>query len=132
MFRLSSAVGVLLLAVAIAAPASAADPVQLRIAAVDPSDFPIVRVVATAADSAGRPLANFNATDLLVTEDGRPQRASLQRVGEQQPLALALALDVSGSMTGKPLTDAKAALAGFVGSLTAIDSAALVTFNASV
>lgn len=116
----------------LAAPAWAAGPVQVRITAIDPGDYPNVRVVASITDAAGKPIDGLRATDVLVSEDGRPQRAALERVGETQPLVLVLVLDVSGSMSGKPLADAKAALNVLVGSLAAGDSAAFVTFNSTV
>ena len=132
MSRLVAALCAVSLVLLLAAPAWAAGPVQVRITAVDPSDYPNVRVVASITDAAGKPIDGLRATDVLISEDGRPQRAALERVGETQPLVLVLVLDVSGSMAGKPLADAKAALNVLVSSLAVGDSAAFITFNSGV
>lgn len=132
MSRLIAAFCVIALGVLLGAPALAAGPVQIRVTGVDASAYPDVRLVASITDAAGKPVDGLRATDVLISEDGRPQRAGLERVGEKQPLALVLALDVSGSMAGKPLADAKAALNVLVGSLAAGDSAAFITFNTAV
>lgn len=132
MSKVFAALCALSLGLLLAAPAWAAGPVQIRITAIDPGDYPNVRVVASITDATGKPIDGLRATDTLISEDGRPQRAALERVGETQPLVLVLVLDVSGSMSGKPLADAKAALKVLVGSLAAGDSAALVTFNSTV
>lgn len=132
MSRVFAALCAVSLSLLLAAPAWAAGPVQIRITAIDPGDYPNVRVVASITDAAGKPIDGLRATDVLISEDGRPQRAALERMGETQPLVLVLVLDVSGSMSGKPLADAKAALNVLVGSLAAGDRAAFVTFNSSV
>ncbi|HEY6957933.1 MAG TPA: VWA domain-containing protein, partial [Candidatus Limnocylindria bacterium] len=132
MSKLFRVLTVLAFALAMTAPAAAGDPVQITITGVDPSDFPTVRLVASITDAAGRPIDKVSTTDIVLSEDGRAQRSSLERVGEQQPVAVVLALDISGSMAGKPLADAKAALATLIASLGPNDSAALITFDASV
>ena len=129
MYKLGALIAALLFAVLSVVPAAGADPVQVTIVAVDPSDFPTVRLVASITDAAGHPLDGVKATDLLVSEDGRAQRGSLQTIGQRQSLALVLALDVSGSMAGKPLADAKSALMSLVNTLDPNDSVALITFN---
>lgn len=134
MSRLFAALGIALLALGLAAPlaAAAADPIQVRLTGIDPTDYPNVHAVASITDAAGRPIDGLSTSDIIVSEEGRAQRATLAPVAETRPVALVLALDVSGSMAGTPLANAKAAMTQLVASLRPIDSAAIITFNASV
>jgi tight adherence protein C len=136
MYRSLRTLGALTLVLAIGAifPAAAAadDPFRMQITLVDPSDFPNVRVVASLVDGQGRPVAGVDAGSLVVSEDGRPQRPSVEAATKVAPIALALALDTSGSMAGKPLADAKSAMRTLIESLSASDQAAIITFSSTV
>ncbi|MGH2471841.1 MAG: VWA domain-containing protein [Candidatus Limnocylindria bacterium] len=112
--------------------AAADDPFRMEITQVDPADFPNVRVVASLMDGQGRPVSGIDASSIVVSEDGRPQRASVESATKLAPIALALALDTSGSMAGKPLADAKSAMGTLIESLTAADQAAIITFSSTV
>lgn len=109
--------------------AVADDPLRLQITQVDPSDFPNVRVVASLVDGQQRPVSGIAASSILVSEDGRPQRASVEAATKVAPIALAMALDTSGSMAGTPLTDAKAAMRTLIESLQPADQGAIITFS---
>jgi tight adherence protein C len=112
--------------------ASADDPYRMQITQVDPSDFPNVRVVASLVDGQQRPVSGVDASSIVVSEDGRPQRPSIETATKVAPIALALALDTSGSMAGKPLTDAKSAMRTLIESLKPADQGAIITFSSTV
>jgi tight adherence protein C len=112
--------------------ALADDVIKLKVTQVDPSDFPNVRIVASAVDAAGKPVKGLQATDLIVSESSRAQRIGVTLANTVAPIAIAMVLDTSGSMAGKPFADAKAAMSSFVQSLGPNDQAAVVTFNTAV
>src|SRR5690242_4168725 len=131
--RLALAAGLaLLLGLAGPVVALADDVVKLNITQVDPSDFPNVRIVASAVDAQGKPVKGLQATDLIVSESSRAQRIGVELANTVTPIALALVLDTSGSMAGKPLADAKAAMKSLAQSLGPTDQAAILTFNTAV
>ena len=127
-----SAVLALVLASVFAGTAAADDPVHMQITLVDPSDFPNVRIVASLLDAQQRPVASVDAGAVVVSEDGRPQRPSVEAATKVAPIAIALALDTSGSMSGAPLADAKAAMRTLIGTLSAADQGAIITFSSTV
>ena len=112
-----------------AQPAAADDGMRIRITQVDASAFPDVRVIASVTDAQDRPVADLSAKDLIVSEDGRTQSAGAELATEFAPLAIGLVLDTSGSMAGRPIADAKAAMKQLVGTLGAKDQASVITFN---
>ena len=109
--------------------AAADDPLRMQITQVDPSDFPNVRVVASLVDAQQRPVGGIDASSIVVSEDGRPQRASVETATKVAPIALVLALDTSGSMAGTPLANAKAAMRTLIESLKPADQGAIITFS---
>ena len=111
--------------------AAADDPPRMRITQVDPSDFPNVRVVASVVDAQERPVTGIEASSIVVSEDGRPQRPSIETATKVAPIALALALDTSGSMAGRPLADAKSAMRTLIESLKPADQGAIITFSST-
>jgi tight adherence protein C len=133
MSRLPRALLSLTLAIGIAGifpgVAAADDPLRMQITQVDPSDFPNVRVVASLVDAQQRPVGGIDASSIVVSEDGRPQRASVETATKVAPIALALALDTSGSMAGAPLANAKAAMRTLIESLKPADQGAIITFS---
>src|SRR6266508_870079 len=94
--------------IAIAGFASAQSEATLAINDVDDSAFPEVKVVFS-ADRQGRPLSEIAVGNSRFEETGAPATfASIQRVTDARtPLALVLALDVSGSMDGETLAKAQ-------------------------
>ncbi|MDP9245831.1 MAG: VWA domain-containing protein, partial [Chloroflexota bacterium] len=112
--------------------AFADDTVRLNVTQVDASDFPNVRIVASAVDAQGKPVKGLQATDLKVSESSRAQRIGVDLANTVTPIALALVLDTSGSMAGKPFADAKVAMKSLAQSLGPKDQAAVVTFNTAV
>jgi len=109
--------------------ALADDPLRIKITQVDAAAYPDVHFAVSIFDSQDRPVSNLSPSEIFVSEQGRPQTVTLEPASRNTPVALALALDTSGSMAGRTLVDAKAALALLVRSLGPEDTAAIVTFN---
>ncbi len=115
-----------------ASSASADDGTHIVVTKLDVSEFPQVRIVASVTDAQGRPLKGLTAADLTVSEGGIPQQASIELASQSAPVAVALVLDTSGSMLGRPLADAKAAMISLIQALGPTDKAAVITFEANV
>jgi tight adherence protein C len=120
------------LSLALPAPAVAEDPLRVQIGNVDSSAFPLVRLVARVTDAEGRPVRGLTPAQVQILEQGEPRQAEVELASEVAPVVLVLALDVSGSIAGRPLADAKAAIASMVQALGPQDRAALVTFSDQV
>ena len=73
MSRLLAAALAAIFAAGLLAPAAAMadDGVKLNVTQVDASDFPNVRIVASAVDAQGKPVKGLQATDLIVSESPR-------------------------------------------------------------
>lgn len=118
--------------VAATQPALADDPLRIRITQVDATNFPDVRVVASIVDAQDRPVSGLAAREIVLSEEGSTQSASVEVSAESAPIALALVLDTSGSMLGRPLADAKSAMGQLIRSLGPNDQSAVLTFNSVV
>jgi len=89
----------------------------------------VVMVTATVRDADGRLITGLTASDFRVSDNGDPQ-ALTQFVTDRVPVSLGILLDVSESMTGRRIEDARLALRRFVSDLLdPEDEAFLVTFN---
>lgn len=89
----------------------------------------LVTTAVTVRDAEGRLVINLQQADFIVEEDGVAQPIT-QFTKERVPVSLALALDVSDSMRGQRMVDARAALANFLDVLLAPeDEASLLGFN---
>ena len=128
---------VLLAALVLAFPAPAAvaaEPVTVNIASLDDSQFPNLTAVVDVLDVntlpvAGLSLDNFRAT----VGDEAAQITDLQTaVDANVSLAIVLVVDVSGSMEGDPLAQARTAANEFVSGLSPQDTVAVLTFSDSV
>ncbi|MFQ5946622.1 MAG: VWA domain-containing protein, partial [Anaerolineae bacterium] len=95
---------------------------------------PEITAVVSVLDGSGRPLRGLERTDFSVAEDGEPGRllAVENVVDTQVGIAVALAIDTSGSMEGLPLQAAKDAASQFVDNLSDADEAAVVAFANTV
>lgn len=74
----------------------------------------VVSVTATVLDANGRLVTGLGALDFVVYDDSREQPIT-QFSNERVPVSLGILLDVSDSMTGKRMDDARAALDRFLG-----------------
>lgn len=111
------------------APLFAQRPIDLR----DKNNFraasELVTTAVTVRDGDGRLVTTLGPQDFIVEEDGVPQPIT-QFTKERVPVSLSLTLDISDSMRGQRMSDARAALAHFLDRLLAIeDEAALLGFN---
>lgn len=101
---------------------------------VDWSRFPAVTIYASVVDGRGVPIVGLGKDDLEVVEDGArvPGWEVSAITASQEPLAVALVVDTSGSMAGAPLAEAQKAAEGFVAGLGGKDIAALIAFATEV
>lgn len=106
----------------------------LTVNQVDASAYPSVRVVVTVLDGRGVPVQGLTAAQFQAFEgqDALPVESVQAAIDEQQPLSVIVVIDVSGSMAGERMPQAKAAAASFVQSLGAGDQAAVVVFSDAV
>jgi VWFA-related protein len=89
-----------------------------------------VRVDVLVTD-AGATVRGLTPADFEVRDNGVPQQVELMAV-EEVPLNIALALDMSGSVSGERLTHLRAAAKSVVDALKPDDKVALLTFTGSV
>jgi VWFA-related protein len=96
--------------------------------------FPEVVVYFTVVDSAGLPITDISKDRVQVLHNGRlvPDLALDLAEAEQEGLAVAVAIDTSGSMQGQPLEDARSAVRIFLDQMGPRDRGALVSFGQSV
>jgi VWFA-related protein len=93
------------------------------------SSSELVTTAVTVRDAEGRLITNLNQQDFVVEEDGVPQPITLF-TRERVPVSLSLTLDISDSMRGQRMADARSALARFLDTLLAADDeASLLGFN---
>ena len=89
----------------------------------------LVTTAVTVRDADGRLITNLEQKDFIVEEDGVVQPIT-QFTKERVPVSLSLTLDISDSMRGQRMSDARVALANFLDKLLAIeDEASLLGFN---
>jgi Ca-activated chloride channel homolog len=89
----------------------------------------LVTTAVTVRDADGRLTTTLEQKDFIVEEDGVAQPIT-QFTKDRVPVSLSLTLDVSDSMRGQRIADARAALATFLDKLLAIeDEASLLGFN---
>lgn len=108
------------------AAAQAVAPVD--IVGTDLSDFPTIRLsVAASGDAAG----SLDPAEIQVTENGEPVQAEVVSLSEQA-IDVVLVIDISGSMAGDPLDQAKDAALEFLDELPAAARTAVVSFETEV
>ena len=89
----------------------------------------LVATAVTVRDAEGRLVTTLTQADFIIEEDGVAQPIT-QFTRERVPVSLALTLDISDSMRGQRMVDARGALAHFLDRLLAPeDEAELLGFN---
>ena len=117
-----------LLALFLVVPLLAQRPIDLREKGFK-AGAELVTTAVTVRDAEGRLVIDLKQSDFIVEEDGVTQPIT-QFTRERVPVSLALALDISDSMRGQRMADARAALANFLDALLAPeDEASLLGFN---
>ena len=117
-----------LLALFLIVPLLAQRPIDLREKGFK-AGAELVTTAVTVRDAEGRLVIDLKQSDFIVEEDGVVQPIT-QFTKERVPVSLALALDISDSMRGQRMADARAALANFLDALLAPeDEASLLGFN---
>jgi len=126
----------LLLSSLLPLPASAEEPVTLRIDAVDSESYPAVSTVVTVRNEFGVPIPGLGLDNFSVREDLSRQPRTITAVepvvNPDVEIAVVLAVDVSGSMEGAKLRGAQTAARRFLDGLTAQDDAALIAFAGAI
>jgi Ca-activated chloride channel family protein len=107
-----------------------ADPAVIR-AFQFTSGVSAVEVYATVTDTRGEPVAGLQATDFTILEDGKPQAISTFAAGEF-PLALAVGIDRSFSVSAERLTAATSAARKFVEQLRPADQVMVLAVGSDV
>jgi tight adherence protein C len=132
MCKTAAFVAVILSVLLSAGTVQAGDPYRIILTRVDAHDFPTIRLVCSVVDSSGKAVPGLRPQDLLVREGNAVPPTSVTLASVVSPVALALVVDTSGSMAGRPLADAKAAMRTMISALGASDRVGLLSFNAAV
>lgn len=117
------------------APASAQEQaLTVNVVGFSADDWPQPQAIVTVEDAQGQPVTDLDASafQAYLNDAAAPVTAVTRAVDGSLPIAVVLALDVSGSMNGAALDQAKAAASGFLASLGPLDTVAVVTFSDDV
>ncbi len=135
-YRTHFIIWLVLLTALLPLPLLAQGGLTLRLDAVDASRFPEVQVALTVRDANGVPVSSLEPENFDVSEDrtleSRPVTGLDTVVNPEVQIAVVLALDVSGSMSGQPLQDAQTAAVRFLDWLGPTDRAALIAFSDAI
>lgn len=105
---------------------------SLQAEAADSTYFPEVAVPVTVRDANGVPWPDLTRDNFVILEGSidspRPITGVSTQVNPEAQLSLMLVIDVSGSMRGEPLANAKAAAISLLQQLGPQDQAALIAF----
>ena len=117
-----------------AGPAEGQSAVQLRIEAIDTSQFPQIRATVSAIGADGVPLADLPSTGFSAEAGGVavPVTGAAGSADPSLSIAVALVFDTSGSMQGAAIDEAKQAGRLFVNSLGPNDQAGIIAFATDV
>lgn len=116
--------------------AAQATEVTIQVRDVEMGAFPQVAVPVQVRDEHGVPIAGLGAGAFEVLEASIDQPRTIAsvepRINPESQVSIMLVLDVSGSMDGAPLDDAKAATQQLVAKLGGSDRVALIAFADAV
>ncbi len=106
---------------------------EVIITEIDSSGFPVIKVYVDVLDSFGVLLCGLEEEDFCVFEDGDVVDFELSSLDSVPcPTSVCLVLDISGSMFGEPINDAKEAARAFVRNMGPDSRAAIVTYESCV
>jgi len=118
------------------APGAAAQgrPLNVNVVGFSADDWPAPQAILTVEDEEGQPLADLEpgAFQAYLNDEPAPVTAVTRAVDGSLPIAVVLALDVSGSMEGAALDQAKEAAGRFLQGLGPLDTVAVLTFSDDV
>lgn len=111
---------------------------QVKIDQIRTATFPEIQIELSILNSQGFPITSLSKNEISLKEDGLPvedyEISSLIR--DSEPLAIAILIDISGSMkpvaNRDPLGDAVGAATDFIEQLNPEDQVAVVTFSDEV
>lgn len=100
------------------------------IVSIAEGNYPAVTAVLNVDDATGAELSGLTAANFTATVNGKPAPVSGAHLATSQnlPLDVLIVIDVSGSMAGEPIKQAKAAASSFIASLTPADRIAIMSF----
>lgn len=104
---------------------------QLQVTSVVTDAWPAVQATITLTDAGGRPVSGLSAAAFRASSGAAvlPVTAATTISNPDVGIAVVLAIDVSGSMAGEPLAEAKAAAKALAARLGPTDQAAVVSFS---
>ena len=121
----------LLFSFALPLSAGAQGPVSVTIDDLDIGGYPDMKVRVTVRDANGVPILDMPREGFELIEDAKvsfqPAQVTTQ-VNPDAPVSAMLVIDISGSMRGKPIDEAKRAANAFIDKLSATDRAAVIAF----
>jgi VWFA-related protein len=121
-----------ILTLALAALASAADPVNIQIMAVEEQPGQMTLTV-SAVDEKGKPFPGLGPSSFNAWVNDQPLIVrTLETDTTRLPASVLLLVDVSGSMAGEPMNQSRAAIQQFIDSLDAQDQVAVMSFANNV
>jgi len=110
-------------------PVGAQGPVSVTIDDLNTDSYPDMKVLVTARDANGVPILDLGADSFELIEDGkvsfRPAEVTAQ-VNPDAAVSVMLVIDISGSMRGKPIEEAKRAANAFIDKLNEADRAGII------
>jgi uncharacterized protein YegL len=115
-------------------PASLQGALEARIDELNDSDFPVLHTAVTVTDTVGRPVVGLQPEQFQASAGGVPLAITqVQSAADNNvPMGLVLAFDVSKSMEGPALEQAREAGRTLIGQLLPIDQVAVLAFATNV
>jgi VWFA-related protein len=109
---------------------------SVSIDASNVANFPQVTLIVTVRDAYGRVVSDITPEMVQVFEDDNPQTRPVVDVepllNPSRPVYVMIVLDISGSMIGQPVKDAKAAARALIERMGPQDYVALIAFKISI
>ena len=112
-----------------ALPAHAQSPPNARVAQVDTSAYPVVKLYVSVIDASGKPTPGLTARDFAITEDGQPITIDEFVGGGAGSIDTVLVIDRSGSMSGDKIEAAKESARATAEVLEAADLITVIAFD---